>query len=938
MAEETQIIPPENAGPVPDEPLNAETLIAAGEALSKSMMFALRRDYLDHPVFDEKFVQLLPETPPQQQDIAFLELEQVGKPVSESPGEYLKAIQVSLAASHDPRYRLIFIISSDGLRNKIFIGVSARTGGTQPRIFAAQLGQFLSSNWPGTRVKVVEEYKRIVENVHVPLSTYRYARAFTGIPSAKTRSQSNEYPHSLDRFMRGLRGKPYIYMVLAEPVPERSVGEIVSNCQTLAGQVHAFTKSTIQRSQSSGLSESTTKTEGETTTEGTTEGTNLSKSDTKTKGVLGTTLDNSSGLGKGLKAAGVAGVSGLLLATGGPFLLSGMLGMFGQLLPSTGTSESTGASSSTSESTSSSSSLSSGESTSSSESLSFGQEYLNKHAEACIKLLDKTAERFETARAEGCWNVGVYLISNQDEAATQAQAQFKALVSGEKSTAEPIRFHNLGKLWDGQIQVSLDAFQHPPLRLFAPQDGNRLHHPLGEAFENLTTPMNTEELSLLANLPLREVPGMPMQPAAYFSLNPPAPNTDTPGLQLGQILEGGEIIGDLNYEIDTDTLTRHIFITGITGSGKSNTCRRLIEQLMDQGKNFLVIEPAKDEYVRLALAYNKTNTFNRKIAVYAPGRTHLGNDPLEQLRLNPFDIVRLPGVTAQVMPHLDRLKSIFNASFPMYEILPVILEEALVDLYSSQGWLEDQLPPDEVQCPTLSQMHDRLTGLIRSKGYEERITANITAAMKTRISSLMRGWKGKLFDLPDSTPWSELFDRPVVINLQQMGDDADKCFTMAMLLNFLYEYRQAQHEVEGSPESSELRHLAIIEEAHRILRRATSSAGEANPQAKMGDMFSDILAEIRAYGQGLAIVDQVPAKLVPDAIKNTNLKIIHRLVASDDRDAMASAMALTDDQAKVIARLKVGQAIVSGIQDDMASWVRINYSPIPLIEKKAKKN
>ncbi|MBT3190457.1 MAG: ATP-binding protein [Anaerolineae bacterium] len=929
MTEETQIVPSEENHPAPEENLNAETLMAAGDALSKSMLFTLRRDYLNSPVLDEEFIQLLPETPIQQQDIAFLELEQVGKQVDGSPQDYVRAIQTTLAACHDPRYRLVFLISSDGLRNTIFIGISAQTGGTQPKIFAEQLGQFLSANWPGTRVRSVSDYKRIAKKIHVPLSTYRYARAFTGIPSVKASSGSNEYPQSLDRLMRGMRGKPYIYLVVAEPMPEKSVSNIVSTCQTLSGQVHAFSKATIQRSQSSGLSDSSMQTEGDTTTEGSAKGVTESEAATKNKGVLGTSLEKSDGMNKGVKAVGLAGISGLLLAAGGPFLLSGMLGMFGQLLPSTGSSDTVGTSTSETEATSHSSSLSTGKATSSGESLSFGQEYLNKHAEACIKQLEKTAERFEVARAQGCWNVGVYLISNQSEAITQAQAQFKALVSGEKSTSEPIRAHDLGKLWDGQIQVSLDAFQQPPLRLFAPQNGEQLHHPLGESFENLTTPMNTEELSLLTNLPLREMPGIPTQPAAYFSLNPPRSDNSTSTLKLGHVLEGGEEIGELDYEIDTDTLTRHVFITGITGSGKSNTCRRLIEDMMEQGKNFLVIEPAKDEYVQLALAYNKANAFDRKIDVYVPGRTHFAKTPLKQLRLNPFDIVRVPEATEQVMPHLDRLKSIFNASFPMYEILPIILEEALVDLYSSQGWLDDELPPTEVQCPTLSQMHDRLSGLIRSKGYEERITLNITAAMKTRISSLLRGWKGQLFDHPVSTPWADLFDRPVVINLQQMGDDADKCFTMALLLNFLYEYRQAQHEAEESPESSALRHLAIIEEAHRILRKASSSVGEANPQAKMGDMFSDILAEIRAYGQGLAIVDQVPAKLVPDAIKNTNLKIIHRLVAADDRDAMASAMALTDEQAKVIARLKVGQAIVSGIQDDMASWVKILFSPIP---------
>ena len=431
----------------------------------------------------------------------------------------------------------------------------------------------------------------------------------------------------------------------------------------------------------------------------------------------------------------------------------------------------------------------------------------------------------------------------------------------------------------------------------------------------------------MANLPLREMPGMPMQPSAYFSLNPP--RTGETVLRLGTLLDGGEEIPGLNYDVDIDTLTRHVFITGITGSGKSNTCRRLLASLMEAGRNFLVIEPAKDEYVQLALAYNQAGTYKRKIAVYMPGRSEWGGQPLGELQLNPFDIIRLKGATTQVMPHLDRLKSIFNASFPMYEILPVILEEGLVDLYDSRGWLEDVLPPENVQCPTLEQLHNRVTALVQGRGYEQRITDNITAALRTRISSLMRGWKGKLFNQPASTPWADLFDRPVVINLQLMGDDADKCFTMALLMNFMYEYRQAQHEAAGSPESSALRHLAILEEAHRILRAAHFVADSANPQVKMGEMFADILAEMRAYGQGMAIIDQVPSKLVPDALKNTNLKIVHRLVAADDCQAMASAMALTEDQAKVISRLKIGQAIICGIQDDMASWVKVAASPIP---------
>jgi len=930
---ENRAIEPAAANLEPLEQLPVELLTTTGDLISRAMLFTLSRNYLDGPIFDANYVRVLTDQPPPRPDVAFIHLEQVGQPVSEDFSRNLRAIQTTLAACHDPRYTLLFLISSDGYRSDIYLGILSQASGGQPRLFADQLGQFLCSNWPGTRVKSVTDYNELVHKVHIPLSEYRYARSFTGIPSPIESGKPSEYPQSLDQFMRGLRGKPYLYMVIANPVPENEVNQIIHDCRTLSSQIHAFTKATIQRSTSGSTSTSTAQSTSDSTSTSTTEGTTTGTSDSRSKGALGTMFSDSSGVGKGLKALGLAGAGALMVPLAGGFALSGMLGMFGQLLPSSSASTSTGTSTSIGETRGRTTGVTATESTSSSESLSFGREYLNKHAEACEELLQETVSRFEIARGKGCWNVGVYLMSDQAETTAQAQSQLKALVSGEKSAFEPIRVHDLHPVWDGEVQVSLDAFRQPPLRLFAPDSTDQVHHPLGESFENLTTLLNTEELSLYANLPLRELPGLPVQPTATFSLNPPAASAGENPIQLGSVLDGGEKVGSLTYEVDLNSLTRHVFVTGITGSGKSNTCRRLISELMERNVNFMVIEPAKEEYVQLALAYNQAGTFDREIAVYVPGRTEWGGKKLDRLQLNPFDIVRLSGANAQVMPHLDRLKSIFNASFPMQEILPVILEEALVELYDSQGWLDEELPPEGVCAPTLENLYDRISDLVKAKGYEQRITDNITAALRTRIGSLLRGWKGKTFNCQQSTPWEDMFDRPVVVNLQQMGDDADKCFTMALLLNFMYEYRQAQHEQEGSPESGSLRHLAIFEEAHRILRAAPQSAHGANPQAKMGEMFADILAEIRAYGQGLAIIDQVPAKLVPDALKNTNLKIIHRLVAADDRQTMAGTLALKEEQAEVIARLKVGQAIVSGIQDDMASWTQIFYTPMPRLDR-----
>jgi len=152
-----------------------------------------------------------------------------------------------------------------------------------------------------------------------------------------------------------------------------------------------------------------------------------------------------------------------------------------------------------------------------------------------------------------------------------------------------------------------------------------------------------------------------------------------------------------------------------------------------------------------------------------------------------------------------------------------------------------------------------------------------------------------------------------------MGDDTDRSFVMSLLLQFLYEYRINESEkADFSFNSNDLRHLIVIEEAHRVM---SYNPNPDSPQAKCGQLFSNMLSEIRAYGQGMVIVDQVPGRLIADAIKNTNLKIIHRLIAADDIDAVSSSMGLTNDQRTIIPKLATGQAIVSGVNAGRASYI-----------------
>ena len=75
-------------------------------------------------------------------------------------------------------------------------------------------------------------------------------------------------------------------------------------------------------------------------------------------------------------------------------------------------------------------------------------------------------------------------------------------------------------------------------------------------------------------------------------------------------------------------------------------------------------------------------------------------------------------------------------------------------------------------------------------------------------------------------------------------------------------------------------------------------------------MFAGLLAEIRAYGEGLIIAEQIPARLVPDVIKNTAIKIVHRLPAADDREAVGATMNATPSQSRYLVTLPPGRAAV----------------------------
>lgn len=553
-------------------------------------------------------------------------------------------------------------------------------------------------------------------------------------------------------------------------------------------------------------------------------------------------------------------------------------------------------------------------STSLSRGLSVSKESLDKTAQYCEQHIDHYMQRIQDGRSLGFWNVGIYILSDDSSTFLRAQSIARSLYSGEHTYYEPIRVVDLS--YSTPVKESIANFRLPKLGNLVNQEGEKVSHPLGELYQSLGTPLTTEELSILVSFPTREVPGMKLKTVADFNLNPPGQE----GAEIGSLLYYGEKLGR-RISISSNSLTRHTFVTGLTGSGKTNTCLALLDDAYKKhGQKFLVIDPAKTEY-RFLL---NSNILGKDLMVFT-----LGDESLSPFRLNPFEFIR----GFPLLSHIDLIKAVFNSAFPMYASMPYLLEEAVLDIYQERGWdistttncfIKGDIADPKIDyapfIPRLSDLYAKIDGVVARKRYDAKIAQDLTAALKARLGSLLHGGKGLMLDTQRSINLETLLEKPVILELRRAGDDDERAFLMALIFVMLYETCQNRKI------RKELQHVTLIEEAHRLLRNIPTSVSmeSANPRGKTVEMFTDMMAEMRAMGEGFIIVDQMPNKLVPDVIKGSNLKIVHRLMAHDDRLSVGNAMGMNDSQIDYLPRLKKGEAIIHSEELEEACLVMID--------------
>jgi hypothetical protein len=790
-------------------------------------------------------------------------------PIHPSTAEHYDLLarwQSVLASLHAWNDKLLFLLQRAGGETNIYVGVNSHN----ERESMSRCRTALSNCMPGIVVEDLDTGGKM--NVLNGLIQCQDAGAITGIPSFRKETQYSVL-QTLDQLAFGVRDiygndVDFSLLVVAEPMNDGVISETIARFQQLGSEIHTEVRRSITEQE--GASEQ---------------------------------RSNSASIGIGTLISTVCSI----------VPVSAPLIPFAAIIAGLG--------------------LQHGRSKGISYSKSVTGDYLNKFAQYTEKLTDMHCERLRSGRNLGFWNVGIYVLGTLERNVTTVLGMLRSVYSGDKSYIEPIRIHRFGRsvnAADVMKTFNLIPLLNPQVQSEAGDEW----HILGKPYQYLSTPLNTEELSLVTSLPRRDVPGLRFVKTAVRFASNPGETDGRDSLVVGKIKDTG-IVQKNDYKIDVHALVRHSLIVGGTGCGKTTTCKTVINAVLDRHIPVLIIEPAKDEYVRWAVAQKKAG---REINIFMPGVRTFEGERIEQLKLNPFQPAAIQDAPIDMLTRCEQLTALINASLPVSDVLPVIIDEAIFTYLKSQPFGDDFLQGEmkrQDNYPKLEGVPAIAQKLLKNRGYSQEVANGLSAALETRFSYLTRGKRGDILNVYHSTPAEKLFDRPAVVNLSKTGSAKDRALIMSLLMLSLYEYRisacTCSEAYRKRAQNNELLHLTVVEEAHNVLAKPASDLqGTGNPQQVVADLFANMLSEIRSFGEGLMIVDQVPTKLIPDVIKNTNYKIVHRMTAPDDCRVMAAALALRKDQEDIIPTLSQGDVIISGDRDDAASWVKVNKPDINL--------
>ena len=774
-----------------------------------------------------------------------------------------KRHQAAIVAAYQSGYTLTTIISGNGGGTvEIFFGVSGEEGVKE--VF----GEQLQGVYSGKGIKLVDK------SIKELLKKNTHGGILTGIPTQKIDEEKQTF--DLSSVIRSMNGQEFFMAIVSRPVPKREAAQQLHELMKLKDRCHALANRTIGSNENVGVNQSQAvqETEGESDSHGVNIGMNISPG-SETKAWNSPIFGKSTTTVAGMTAASGLSILGGLFEKTTTHPLMTILACIGHSYTKTKFS-------------SHSETDTTGRSKSVGQNLSYEEQ--NTLAMELENIAGKLITRLRNGLNTGLWES---FITYATTSPTASQI-LSGTLAGELVKADP----------EALPMRNVAGHLSPTVPLFIPKERDTGSLIKGN---KLLSFMSSDEAALLMAPPLSSVPGYDIRIKPALSLTD---TTDHSGHPIGRISEHGRVVKGSEFRILKEDVQKHIFVSGLTGSGKTTTVKHILNCI---DTPFLVIESAKREYRRL-LAENK---YDKNLRVYT-----VGDSNISPIRHNPFMV--LPGVS--LITHIDNLKSIFYASFSLYGPMPYILEKCIYNIYKERGWNlttgKHRITIESfADCqhhryiyPTIRDLVNEVNRYVKEElEYKGELQDNIRSAIVARLESLAVGAKGFLFNTHDAIDIEQLLNEKVVLELESLSDDDDKAFFVGLMLSLVSEYRQSKaRESKNTSDSDDRHHVLVIEEAHRLLKNVqTERTSEmlGNPKGKAVESFCNLIAEMRSYGQGVIVAEQIPTKIAPDVIKNTNTKIVHRLVSLDDQIAVGTGLGLEEHECRYLNQLSAGTAL-----------------------------
>ena len=754
---------------------------------------------------------------------------------------------------------IFIILDSDGEKTDFYIGV--RNNETDPLLkrSTVTLGDTMKNtligHFPGAKIENID--RNAIANLSNKIITQDNVASVSVVGSTKNDKEqsNNQFVQGIEKLALSMHDRQYIGIIIAENQSSKTVQSLREDYQNLYTKLSPFQK--VQLS--------------ENTTENTSRSKSFSEMSGKQKAAMigGAFVSLVGAVGGAAVGASIgAGVG----ATGGAMIGGTIAGQFNGFISSLAPTEQISTSTSTSTSTTTE----------------------NKAVTDIMQLLDESIQKTKEYDSYGMWNIASYFISDDMSAAEIAASNYRSLMNGEKSGRElsainSWRSNNPAIIGDFRdLTTYLSRFMHPTFCYGSTEEYNVL--------TDATTSVSGRDLGLHMGLPRATVSGLPVIEHAEFgkevttyqlfsNKNELRPEER---MTLGRVFDLGRITNKV-VELENKSLNMHTFITGSTGSGKSNTVYQILSELHQDNIPFLVIEPAKGEYKDVFGHMPDVNVFSTNPNVS------------ELINLNPF---KFPS-SIHVLEHVDGLVEIFSACWPMYDAMPAFFKDAMLKSYESVGWDlgSSTFDGEDVEFPDFEILAEQLNELIENSDYASDIKSNYRGALITRVKSLTVGLNKFIFT-SEQTPYERIFDENCILDISRVKSGETKALIMGMMVYILNEYRVDRK----TSNNNGLKHITVLEEAHNLLKNTAN--GESELVGKSVEMLTQTIAEIRTYGEGFIIVDQSPSSVDISAIKNTNTKIVLRTPEANDREAVGRSMGLTENQVNEIAKLPGGVAVV----------------------------